>query len=47
VEDFCGHGNKCLHSVTLEKFLASSVSIKFLGELFVLCSWLNVKENDC
>lgn len=47
VEDFCGHGNKFLHSIPLEKFLTSSVNIKFLGELFVPCIWLSLKENNC
>lgn len=47
MKDFCGHGNKFLHSVPLEKFLTGSVNIKFLGELFVPCSWLSLKENDC
>jgi len=35
VEDFCGHGNKFLPCIPLEKFLTSSVNIKFLGEFFV------------
>jgi hypothetical protein len=47
VEDFSGYGNNILHSVPLEKFLTSSVYIKFPGELFVLCIWLSLKENDC
>lgn len=47
MEDLCGHGNKFLHSVPLEKFLTGSVNIKFLGEFFVPCSCLSLKENDC